>query len=131
MNISTSTIGAGAPGEFLSDDAVREIVARALPAAELRGKKVLLIVPDATRSGPVGLLFQSIFATIGRETKALDVMIALGTHQPMSEDAINARLEITTQERSSKYSSVNIFNHAWDDPGELVDVGEIPASEIA
>lgn len=131
MNISTTTIGAGAPGEFLSDDAVREIVARALPASDLRGKKVLLIVPDATRSGPVGLLFQSIFDTIGRETKALDVMIALGTHQPMSEEAINARLEITADERSSKYSSVNIFNHAWDDPGQLVDVGEIPASEIA
>jgi hypothetical protein len=36
---------------------------------------------------------------------ALDVMIALGTHQPMSEEAICHRLEISLEERHGKISS--------------------------
>ena len=123
MKNSEEVFGAGATNAFLSENEIRAIVVRALPVDELRGKRVLLIVPDATRSGPVGILFQSIFDCVGRETKSLDVMIALGTHQPMSEDAINARLGISSDERKAKYSGVQIFNHAWDDPDQLVGVG--------
>jgi lactate racemase len=67
------------------------------------GKKVLLIVPDGTRTCPFGMLFKGIFAQIGARAFALDVMIALGTHQPMSEEAICHRLEISVEERHSKY----------------------------
>jgi hypothetical protein len=49
---------------------------------------VLLIIPDATWTCPLGMLFKGIFEQIGAATTALDVMIALGTHQPMSEEAI-------------------------------------------
>src|SRR5690606_6546027 len=55
----------------------------------------------------------------------------LGTHQPMSDEAINARLEISAQERATKYSAVEMINHAWDDPDALVSVGEISADEIS
>ena len=130
MKISQEVFGAGSADEFLSDDAAREIVSRALPVDELRGKRVLLIVPDATRSGPVGLIFKAIHKAIGRDTKNLDVIIALGTHQPMSEDAINARLEITPAQRASEYSRVRFFNHDWSNPDALQNIGTIPAAEI-
>src|SRR6476619_6275304 len=93
---------------------VAEIVAQACPAKNYKNKRVLLIVPDATRTAPVGLLFKALHQQIGSVTKALDVLIALGTHQPMSEEAICGRLEISKADRQTKYGAVNFFNHAWD-----------------
>ncbi|MBV9852550.1 MAG: DUF2088 domain-containing protein [Armatimonadetes bacterium] len=116
---------------LLGESGVREIVAQALSPLGLAGKRVLLIVPDATRTAPVGLLFRVIHDLIGREAKALDVMIALGTHPPMSDEAINRRLEITAEERAGRYGRVRVLNHAWDDPAALASLGAIPAQEIA
>jgi nickel-dependent lactate racemase len=114
----------------LTDPQVREIVAQALAPLRLAGRRVLLIVPDSTRTAPVGLLFRTIHDLIGRETKALDVMIALGTHPPMSDEAINRRLEISAEERAGKYGRVRVLNHAWNDPAALASVGTIRAAEI-
>lgn len=114
----------------LEDARVADVVARTLPAADYSGKKVLLIVPDGTRTAPVGLLFQTIFDQIGAAAAKLDVMIALGTHQPMSEEGICGRLEITTDERAGKYRSVEFINHQWDNPDALTKVGTITADEI-
>ena len=110
---------------------VAEIVANACPAENYRGKRVLLVVPDATRTAPVGLLFKTIHAQIGAATSALDVMIALGTHPPMSEEAMCERLEISAEERGAKYARVQLFNHAWDDPAALQNIGKITADEIS
>jgi nickel-dependent lactate racemase len=114
----------------LTEEQVREIAARALAPLGLAGKKVLLIVPDSTRTAPVGLLFRVIHDLIGRETRSLDVLIALGTHPPMTEEAINRRLEITAEERTGKYGRVRVLNHAWNDPAALAHVGTIGAGEI-
>ena len=115
---------------LLREDEVREIAARALTPLDLAGKRVLLIVPDATRTAPVGLLFRVIHDLIGGEVDRLDVMIALGTHARMSDEAINHRLEITPEERVGKYGRVQILNHSWDDPASLARLGTIPSSEI-
>jgi nickel-dependent lactate racemase len=114
----------------LTDSQVREAVADALAPLRLAGKRVLLIVPDSTRTAPVGLLFRTIYDLIGRDTKSLDVMIALGTHPPMSEAAICRRLEITAAERAGQYRRVRLLNHAWDDPAILAHLGTIRAGEI-
>jgi len=106
------------------------VVAQACPAASVEGKRVLVIIPDGTRTAPVGLLFKSLFSHIGSSVKAFDILVALGTHQPMSEEAICQRLEITSEERRSCYGSVRFFNHAWNDPGELKNIGTIPSEEI-
>src|SRR2546427_4921826 len=110
---------------------VRDLIEEASPAKDYRGKKVLLIVPDGTRSAPVGLLFQTLHRQIGEATQALDVLIALGTHQPMSETAICQRLEISEAERRETYGRVRFYNHAWNDPAALKRIGVIPAEEIS
>jgi nickel-dependent lactate racemase len=117
------------PGNSLSERDVAEVVARACPAKEYRDKRVLLIVPDGTRTAPVGLLFQSLHRQIGEATSSFDVLIALGTHQPMSEAAICERLDITAAERAKTYARVRFFNHAWDNPAALQQIGTISASE--
>ncbi len=120
-----------APGQILDAEKVRILIARALPAADFAGKKMLLIVPDGTRSCPLGMLFKAVFEELGSATAALDVMIALGTHVPMSEQAICERLEITQDERGGKYAGVRFFNHEWDNPAALRTIGVITREESA
>lgn len=115
---------------YLSDQDVHAIVAEALSRADVAGKRVLMIVPDSTRTAPVGLMFRTVHDLIGEKTAALDVMIALGTHPPMTDDEINRRLEITQEERTGKYGRVRMLNHSWDDPASLTSLGTIPAREI-
>ena len=114
----------------LSSQQVRAIAAPFLQSLELGGKRVLLVVPDATRTAPVGLLFELIFDLIGTQVEKLDVMIALGTHAPMSAEQINARLEIDADLRATKYANVDFYNHEWDNPDALELLGTIPAAEI-
>jgi nickel-dependent lactate racemase len=117
-------------GARLTAEQVTEVIAQACPAKDYRDKKVLLIVPDGTRTAPVGLLFQTLHRQIGEVTRAFDVLIALGTHQPMTAEAICRRLEISGDERGAAYRGVRFFNHAWNDPAALSRIGAIPAAEI-
>ncbi len=110
---------------------VADVIARVCPADQYRGRRVLVIVPDNTRTAPVGLMFQTLHRQIGAVTKALDVLVALGTHQPMSEAAICGRLEITEAQRKETYGQVRFFNHAWNDPAALKNIGAIAAEEIS
>jgi nickel-dependent lactate racemase len=129
---SNSLSAAATPSNRLvTPDQVAEVVARACPADAYRGKRVLLIVPDGTRTAPVGLLFKAIHAAIGAVTSKLDVIIALGTHQPMSEQDICGRLEISPDECKTSYGRVGFFNHEWDNPAALKEIGTLPAGEIA
>ena len=106
-------------------------MAQALPAANYKGKRILLIVPDHTRTAPVGLLFKTIFKQIGAVTKELDVLVALGTHPPMSEEAICGRLEISVHEHRGQYKKVRFFNHEWDNPAALKEIGTLTAAEVS
>jgi len=117
--------------DSLTPQDVAAVIIEAVHTNRYRGKRVLLIVPDATRTAPVGLLFKALYAHIGAASHAFDVMIALGTHQPMSEDAICERLEISHHERLTEYGDVEFINHEWDNPEALRDLGTIPASEIS
>jgi len=92
---------------------------------------VLVIVPDGTRTAPVGLLFQTLYWQIGPVVRQLDVIAALGTHQPMSETQFCERLEIGEAERKSAYRQVRFFNHEWNNPKALRQIGTIASEEIA
>ncbi len=118
-------------GQDVTPDQVAELVAEACPAADLRGQRVLLIVPDHTRTAPVGLLFQSLHRQLGEAASSFDVLVALGTHQPLSEAAICERLEISLTERTTHYRRVRFFNHEWDNPAALSHIGTLPADEIS
>ena len=117
-------------GQSLTVAQAAELVARACPAKDYRGRKILLIVPDATRTAPVDWFFRALHAQIGAAAGAFDVMVALGTHPPMSEEAICARLGISMDERRERYRGVQLLNHEWQNPGALKSLGTIPAAEI-
>jgi nickel-dependent lactate racemase len=110
---------------------VREIVIRACPARDYLNKKVLLIVPDTTRTAPVDLCFKALHEELAGRTAAFDVMVALGTHQPMTEKAICDRLGISLAQRRGRYRGVQLINHDWQNPDTLISLGIIPAKEIS
>ncbi len=109
---------------------VREAIGTFFSKNDYTGKRILLIIPDNSRSGPIGDIFKIIFDNIHSKTKALDCLVALGTHQPMSEKQFCTRLNITSEERKNKYSSVKFFNHEWEKPESFISVGKITADEI-
>jgi len=114
----------------LSPDEIRATVVSACSGQDWTGKKVLVIVPDSTRTAPVGPVFAALHDEVAGDCAAFDVMIALGTHPPMPESAILERLEMSASERVEKYARVRFFNHEWDNPEALRLVGTIPAAEI-
>jgi nickel-dependent lactate racemase len=90
----------------------------------------LVIIPDGTRTAPIPMMFRLFHESLNDRVEALDFLIALGTHQPMSEAAINRHVGATPEERATRFARINIFNHRWDEPGQLVELGEISESEI-
>jgi lactate racemase len=127
----SQTVSRSSPaGLYLTNEQVLEVINEACPTSEYRGKKVLLIVPDATRTCPLGMLFKGTFAQVGTVAAALDVMIALGTHPPMSEEEICHRLEISMEERRGQYGTVRLFNHEWHNASALKYIGTISARDI-
>ena len=114
----------------LDSAAVTEIIRRSCSRETFRGKRVLVIVPDGTRTAPIGLVFEALFAHVGQFTSAFDVLVALGTHQPMDDGAICRRLDISQAQRHDAYSKVKFFNHAWDNPAALKQIGTLSAQEV-
>ena len=123
-------VGKGSATAYLTEDDVRELVTQALDPLELRGRRVLVIIPDSTRTAPIPLFFRLFHEQLAGRVAALDYLVALGTHQPMGEEALNHLVDVTAEERRTTYSGTNLFNHRWDLPGTLTTLGYIPAAEI-
>jgi len=119
------------PQKTLTEPEARALLEQGLNQIDLARKRVLILIPDGTRSGPIPLFFRLIHEILGGEVAALDYLIALGTHQPMSPAAIARLVGATPAELAGKYHKVRIFNHAWERSDTFVTLGEIPASEIA
>src|SRR5258705_12146758 len=104
-------IGEGFENKTLTHDEIDRLTQSALSKANLEGKRVLIIIPDRTRTAPIPLMFRLLHKHLRPNVAALDYLIALGTHRIMSEDAINDLVGITPAERSGKYSDIKILNH--------------------
>lgn len=115
---------------YLTDSETYALMKAGLDQVNLAGKKVLVLIPDSTRSCPLPMLFRHLVELVGPKAAKLDFLIALGTHQPMAEDKINQMLDLTEDERKGKYKKVGIFNHDWQTPGTFKILGTIPADDI-
>jgi nickel-dependent lactate racemase len=123
-------IGKGLDRGYLSDEEVINLSSNALSDIDCTDKRVLVIIPDHTRTAPVSLFFNAIFEQLERKVKKLDYLIALGTHPPMKKEQILKLVGISEEEKKGKYSSIDFFNHKWDDPKSLTTIGTIPEDKI-
>ena len=110
----------------LTADEMRNWIQQHVPLEDFRGKRVLLIVPDNTRTAPLPVLFPALRSLLRPVTASLDLLVALGTHPPMPQDKIRAMLGIAGNDPCS---DVGLFNHAWDDPSALSTIGTLSAAE--
>lgn len=115
---------------LLSDVDVCDWFERELPPQDFRGKRVLLIVPDQTRTAPLPLLFDALHRRLSGVAARLDVIVALGTHPPLSEPQLHKLLGITAENRTRLLANTQIFNHAWNDPAQLATIGVLSRAEV-
>jgi len=123
--------GCGSTDRPLTADEVRTICAEFVEGASLEGKRILGIIPDQTRSGPIDLMFRTLYDLLADRTRALDFLVALGTHPPMTEAAIDRRLGLAPGERATQFAKTRIHNHRWNDPAQLTEIGTIGAEQVA
>ena len=121
--------GKGSTTETLTDGDIQQYISQALDSLSLERKRVLVLIPDSTRTAPLPLFFRILYEHIGRRVARLDYLIALGTHPPMEEDAIEQLVGVSAQERSEHYPNVSILNHHWSQPDMLKTVGTISHEE--
>ena len=121
--------GLGAEDRLLSDAEVQAVLQATFTANDVTGQRVLVIIPDSTRTMPMPLFFRLINESIGHKAKKLDFLVALGTHPIMPDEAIFKLVGITAEERLTRYPQVGLFNHRWDLPDTFVTLGTITAEE--
>ena len=122
-------IGKGSADRYLTNDEVRGVVAEGLATLAVDGKRVLIIIPDGTRTMPMPLMFGLFEELLGPRAKALDYLVALGTHPPM-DDAQLSKL-VGRPVVNGQTGKSHIYNHGWSDAGNLRTIGIIPASDIS
>src|SRR3954469_5513464 len=83
------TIGRGAENAYLSTDEVRQIVTQAFESGRLNGKRVIVLIPDATRTMPMPQMFALLQEILRPRVKVLDYLVALGTHTPMGDPPLS------------------------------------------
>lgn len=133
--IACETIGG--PHGTVTEAELDDMVGRKLAEVPLDGSKVVLVIPDGTRSCPLPLLLRTMHRHLVDRAGELTAVIALGTHSYMEPDEI-ARMVGADGDGSdpeaqlaATYPGMRIVNHEWADPDMLVAVGTIPAARIA
>jgi nickel-dependent lactate racemase len=116
------------PTGRLEHDEVYAVLARGL-AGRLTQQRVLVLIPDHTRSLPLPELFRMLVDLLA-DTRQLDFMVALGTHPSLSEESLLRLVGISAEERRTTFGHVGLLNHAWDDPTQLTLLGALESDEI-
>lgn len=107
----------------LTSSILTAIVHEALDVIE-PGERVLAIIPDKTRDDNTDFLFPvaADFLASGG-VASFDALVAQGTHPPM-----------TAAQKLSKIGRASfdgqLFDHRWDQPGELITLGELSAGTV-
>ncbi|MFL6337364.1 MAG: lactate racemase domain-containing protein [Pyrinomonadaceae bacterium] len=124
-----STVGRGAPELDLTPAELRAIVEQALLTVG-PGARVLAIVPDKTRDDNTDLLFPFAAEILKqRGAEQFDALVAQGTHMPMTDG--EKRTKIGLQDGTPLPLLGHIFDHQWNRPEELVDLGELSAERVS
>ena len=124
-----NVIGKGETQRYLAPAELRAIVAQAIAAADLQGKRVLVLIPDSTRTMPMPLMFDLFDELLRPQVPVLDYLVALGTHPTMSGEQLSKLIGRPVVDGMAGAS--HVFNHEWQDPTTFVRLGVISASETS
>jgi nickel-dependent lactate racemase len=122
-------IGHGVAEGYLTDDIFDAVVDEALASLPVDGRRVLFIVPDGTRTMPLARLAEHFERALAPRVTALDYLVALGTHAPMTDQQLSRLFGRPVA--GGAMGGSRVFNHEWARPDTFVTLGTIPAAEIA
>ncbi|MGE0494239.1 MAG: lactate racemase domain-containing protein [Vulcanimicrobiota bacterium] len=97
-------------------------VAVRLDGFAFAGKRLLVVIPDGTRTAPMQMLYRQLCRRLLPGCEQLDFLIALGTHPLMSEAEIDRLV-------GPRQPGTRVLNHRWDLPDTFVEVGKISQEE--
>src|ERR1051325_2133888 len=87
-------------------------------------ERVLAIVPDKTRDDTSHQIFPIADEFLaGRGVAAFDVLVAQGTHPPMTESQKRSKIGVAD-------FAGHLYDHRWDEPDELITLGELSAETM-
>ena len=124
-------IGSGSARSVLSGSEIRKIVQSGTPLELYRDKRVLVLTPDTTRTCPLPLMISILQEVIGTQANKLDFMVALGTHQPLSEERILELYGISPEARRTVFAETQFYNHRWDQDETFRRIGYLSEKETA
>ena len=107
------------PEEAIKESLKSPCNLKTLKKLVIPGNKIIIIIPDLTRPMPLKLLIPIILDELlsaGIQYKDITLLIALGTHRPMTQIEIK---ELLGEEVTEK---VKVVNHNWADNNQLVDM---------
>ncbi|MBZ5671312.1 MAG: lactate racemase domain-containing protein [Acidobacteriia bacterium] len=121
-------VGKGFADRYLTGEEISQVVRDGLGTLAVEGKRVLVIIPDGTRTMPMPRMFDWFEAQLAPRVAALDYLVALGTHPLMSDEQLSKLLGRPVSK--GRCGKSRIFNHHWEDPRTFVTLGVISAAEI-
>lgn len=111
-----------APDGVLDDDAVAAFVEEQIGRIDLDDRTLCVVIPDATRRCPLHVLVPAVQRAVAGRVAGARVLVALGTHAPMTDEAIRSMVGPTELE---------VLNHAWWDDETFCTVGQLDPTTVA
>ncbi len=121
-------IGKGSNESHLTGLEVQRIMRAGLEGIDLQGKRVIVLIPDATRTMPMPMVFQLLSEILLGKVKQLDYLVALGTHQPLDDSQLSRLVDVPVFD--GKAGGSRLFNHAWEKEDTFTTIGLLSADEI-
>jgi nickel-dependent lactate racemase len=115
-------------GSTLPPEEIRRTLRAALER-KTRNQRVLVLIPDHTRSIPLPFLFRTLCGILDGAAQ-VDFLVALGTHPPLTEEELLRLAGLTSPERRGAFARVGLRNHAWQDDSALAQIGVIGEDEL-
>ncbi len=113
----------------VTDAEVRDVLADALGQTDVDGKRVLVIIPDSTRTAPIPTMFRLMCELLAGRAATVDFLVALGTHMPMSDESLSKL--VGAEVHDGRCGDHRVYNHEWDKPETFAEIGVVAAAEVA
>ena len=113
----------------LRPDQVRAAFADGL-AGRHAGERVLVLVPDHTRTAPLPFLVE-VLNDVLADAATVHVLVALGTHPPLGDRELSDLVGLDRLAAADRHPGLTVSNHRWRDDDELVTIGVVPEAELA
>jgi nickel-dependent lactate racemase len=105
----------------IGEQRVQAFVQDKLGGLDLAGRSLCLVIPDATRNCPLSSILAAVQTAVCDRVRSCTAVVALGTHAPMSPEAISAMVGPVV---------FPVVNHEWWDDATFASVGTLDAEVV-